>query len=951
MIPIRNIVNRYKALNETSYDSANVNALMNGLQKRYNFDSINTLGRSLINNENVDWSIDYLFDRLEEVCDNDSESNAKQLTSTLCESINKVRQASQIGASLKRRFSFAKGKIISKINKNLSTVKQALGMQPHTKNNTPSPDSKYSKDFRQTQRMDQKRFTQARKGKPSSLVKTECFQKIADHVDMLRECDRVINTHEIIGKRYDTKKIFNEVYNDPELCVKEFCLLLDTYDIPFKTKIDICLENIAYEYERNNKSIDKSQLAEAVAEYFLINAAAFNEEVIQEAGNDKATKEKMAKLGHKLNKQCDKAEKENSSILQPIIGMCRKIASTLIDGTLFVGRTILSVIKLCVGCLVFLLFVNTALFAVTMIILTIVYIAIACIPLAIALGLWFIINPEDKKKLEEGAKKYKKNKKVHSGINRLLSSLSNAQTKSSIKSVKEDLHAVEYDLCLLEMEDALNNNNFYKPSEVKKALTYLEDVDLGTFDITFEDAILGISEANIKAASNIKSKASKAVSDLRTLAVKSPTSIKEKIKQAYCDSPDNIINESPNIFRILFDIVVIAGAFATTGVVGGIIVGMVTWFLALHITRQQCAKYTAQYKKERERAVKKGKKLKGDAKKRNEEYIKELDRAIEKLEMYERDQFTDEENDKKAGYNTDDDTGVTDNIDFDEAAVDIILIDKAVSVLESFNRKSFYQGLQERKVTSDVLKYIISEAVSSGLISKIEMDRNLSSIMSLTDDRDKIGVLREGMLYLDNLEVKPSNDLFRRAASSIAVQDVLHEVSFTATLTMLKDKIRQGAQNLSDKEKVASRTLDTSVENFKVGLENSLKQENREAVIKGQILPSASRIIKLAIVAGFAFLLHPALAIIYLLGMFAMSKKLRIKERQLVLDELDTELKVCQEYINKAKANQDMNAYRQCLQIEKKLLRQRDRLKYKLSAEWNERTPERYSNQDYQHKA
>ena len=400
----------------------------------------------------------------------------------------------------------------------------------------------------------------------------------------------------------------------------------------------------------------------------------------------------------------------------------------------------------------------------------------------------------------------------------------------------------------------------------------------------------------------------------------------------------------------MFDIIVIAGAFAFTGVVGGIIVGMVSWFLALHITRQQCVKYTAQYKKERERAVKKGKKLKGDAKKRNDEYIKELDRAIEKLEMYERDQFTDEENDKKAGYNTDD-TSVTDNIDFDEAAVNIILIDKAISVLESFNRRSFYQGLQERKITPDTLKYIISEAVGSGLISKIEMDRNLSGMMSLIDDRDKLGVLREGMLYLDNLEVKPSNDLFRRAASSIAVQDVLHEVSFTNTLVMLKDKIRQGAQNLSDKEKVASRTLDTSIENFKVGLENSLKQENREAVIKGQILPSASRIIKLAIVAGFAFLLHPALAIIYLLGMFAMSKKLRVKERQLVLDELDTELKVCQEYINKAKANQDMNAYRQCLQIEKKLLRQRDRLKYKLAAEWNERTPERYSNQDYQHKA
>ena len=543
MIPIRNIVKRYKALNEGSNNSANVNAFMNGLQKRYNFDSINMLGKSLINNDNLDWSVDYMFDRLEEVCDNDSEVNAKLLTNTLCESIDKVRQASQIGNLLKRRFSFAKGKIISKINKNLSRVKQAVGMQPHTKNNTFSPDSKYSKDFRQSQRADQKRFAQAKKTKSSEAVKEECFQKIADHVEMLTTCDRVIDTHEIIGKRYDTKKVFNEVYTDPELCVKEFCLLLDTYDIPFKTKVDICLENIAYEYERNNKSIDKSQLAEAVAEYFLINAAAFNEELIQEAGNDKATKEKMAKLGHKLNKEIDKYEKEDSDFFdRGILGTCRKIATLLIKATVVTASMILGIIELCIIAILGLL-VGTALL--TGLCVHIITIAIACIPIAIAAGVYFTLRPGDKKKLEEAAKKYKKkNKKVHSGITRLLSSIESSKIKTNIKSIKEDLHAVEYDLCLLEMEDALNNNIFYKPSEVKKALTYLEDVDLGNFDITFEDAILGISEANIKAASNIKSKASKAVSELRTLAIKSPTNIKEKIKEAYADSPDNILTSS-----------------------------------------------------------------------------------------------------------------------------------------------------------------------------------------------------------------------------------------------------------------------------------------------------------------------------------------------------------------------------------------------------------------------
>ena len=948
MIPVHNIVKRYKALNEVNEDTTNVNGLMNGLQKYYNFTFINTLGKSLIRPENLDWSLDYMFDKLEEVCDNDTEANARTLTNTLCESISKVRQASQIGTSLKRRFSVTKGKIISKINKSISTVKQAVGMQPHTANHTSSPDSTYSKNFRKSQRYDQKRFNQAKKEKEKEQIKLECFQKILEHVEMLQACDRVINTHELISKRYDTRKIFNEVYTDPELCVKEFCLLLDTYDVPFKAKVNICLENIAYEYDRNNKSIDKSKLAEAVVEYFLINASSFgDEDIVTEATVDKESKNKMAKLGHKLNRQCDRLEKENNPSMNPVLGMLRKIAGALIDGTLFIGKTILNVIKLCFACLLILLFVNTVLFAVTMIVLTIIYIAIACIPLAIAIGIWFIISPDDKRKLEEAAQKHKKNKKVHSGLNRLLATINNVSVKN-IKGIKEAAHDVEYDICLLEMEEVLKNNVFYKSSEVKQALSYLKEAeDMPSFDITFDDVILGIQEANLKAITSKQTKAGKVVNELRQMPNKSASALKSKIKEAFADTPDNIIHNTPNIFRIIFDIVVIAGAFAVGGIVVGIIVGMVTWFIGLHITREQCVKYTAEYKKERERAIKKGKKLKGDAKTRNEEYIKSLDKAIEKLETYESDQFTDEENDKRNGYSTDD---ATDNIEVDEAAVDILLIDKAVSVLESFNRKSFYKGLQEHRLDAETLKYIINESVGSGLISKIEMDRNLANIMHLSEKRDQVGVIREGMLYLQNLEVKPSNDLFRRAASSIVLQDIVQEMSFGNTLTMIKDKLRQGMSNLSDKEKVASRTLDTSIESFKVGMENSLKQENREAVIKGQLLPSASRIIKLALISGFAFLLHPALAIIYLLGMFAMSKKLRIKERQLVLDELDTELKVCQEYIDKAKREQDMNAYRQCLQIEKKLIRQRDRLKYKLTAEWNERTPERYSNKDYDRK-
>ena len=183
-------------------------------------------------------------------------------------------------------------------------------------------------------------------------------------------------------------------------------------------------------------------------------------------------------------------------------------------------------------------------------------------------------------------------------------------------------------------------------------------------------------------------------------------------------------------------------------------------------------------------------------------------------------------------------------------------------------------------------------------------------------------------------------NIYEITNAMLDAQDILNEMSIGNQLTMLKDKVSKMAQNLSDKEKVASRTLDSSIENLRNGMANTLKQENKEAVIRGQVLPPASRIIKLALISGLTFLINPALTVIYLLGVFALSKDLRAKERQIVLDELDTELKVCNEYVNKAKSSGDMNAYRQCLMIEKKLLRQRDRLKYRMNVEYNQKTPD-----------
>jgi hypothetical protein len=129
-------------------------------------------------------------------------------------------------------------------------------------------------------------------------------------------------------------------------------------------------------------------------------------------------------------------------------------------------------------------------------------------------------------------------------------------------------------------------------------------------------------------------------------------------------------------------------------------------------------------------------------------------------------------------------------------------------------------------------------------------------------------------------------------------------------------------------------------------IEDAMTNENREAVIRGNILPPASKIIKLAITTGLAWVINPALAVITLLGTFAMNAKIRTKERQLILDELDVELVMVDKYIRIAEEKNDMKNLRELLKIKKKLQNQEARLKYKMNFEWNQKTPNSLKHND-----
>ena len=146
-------------------------------------------------------------------------------------------------------------------------------------------------------------------------------------------------------------------------------------------------------------------------------------------------------------------------------------------------------------------------------------------------------------------------------------------------------------------------------------------------------------------------------------------------------------------------------------------------------------------------------------------------------------------------------------------------------------------------------------------------------------------------------------------------------------LALLGMKKRFG--DMGQKEKELSNNLDNASRILVKGMKDALISDRREAVIKGSIIPSFSKCIKIAVgLAGVAKFIDPGLAIIAAVGGFAMSKHLTKKERILLLDDIEVELDVVEKEINLAESRNQINRYRALQKYKKDLQRQYQRIKY-----------------------
>ena len=521
---------------------------------------------------------------------------------------------------------------------------------------------------------------------------------------------------------------------------------------------------------------------------------------------------------------------------------------------------------------------------------------------------------------------------------------------------------------LRDIEYILSNSKFYTNEDVDYMRQLFSELDLDDTDSDSLDKI-------IHEATN-KDEIKKILNQFKKSNKKTIEGLKSCITRIFVKPPEMIISELPDIFGVIRTCAIL-GLFLINPIIGviGTITGM---FLKMHLNRQEMKKVIDQYYNEKRKYTKKMKEAKDDkTKDKYKKLIEKLDSDITKLEDYEDDLYTDEANDKRreeryakqAEFDDDDDFLGNFELDFNfDESYQIQMVEMMATLFESatYNTSDLMNTIKnniEQASGNDI--YQLTESVvlcndifdcpaylgiledtllATRLIPGLQKYEKIDSIHMAMSNVKKIkydnlieeavidapiDVLYEHLRYQievvdDTLEYFTRRNIISEG-SGVKSND--KGLSFMSKLKIAKENLRRTSLKLKDKDRELSRKLDNNIELFSKNAKNAMVSDNREAIIKGRLLPSASKCIHLAVATGLAWLVSPAIAVVGVLGYIGMSKHLQEKERRLIFDEIEVEIEMCDKYLRLAEDKNDMKAVRNIMQTKRSLERQRQRLR------------------------
>ena len=937
---------RYERLAETAINSG------------YPSQIVTVLEYGIIDNDRL--SLDTmccLFDALSE-CGTESQIR-KYGNIILKEYVSKVRDAKETQTYLKRKLGNAKSKLTTKVQNNFDDIKDAFNKmvqsaQGNFKSNVASMKKTADKVFPNSPLKKKEEKEKAKK----EAAWIEAYENMLEEATKLVSIDRILENYNRISKRFNIDRIIQEntVINGVVDTVIELCNLIDTYDMPVKARYNTCLETCWYGFHKNSFEFNESELVTAVTDYYMAHgkngkacagileaSTVFDKDdylgdmevLTEEEPEDEAVKESTTL--HEIEFKNDKGEE--------VPKVCPKCGSKV--GVFLKGEPVF----LCSNkdCEKY----------------------FGTVPFTEAK-----LSAADRAKIKDSdygipsKRKYPMpdDSHVRSAI-QMFNHVDKEDEAELAKNIKKKIK--KYGMSV----DVGKDNRFSKyyeaaeetgtiRSEIREAVTGNTGYTYFSEDVDFNKIL------NDFKASNDEKKESK---------------LKALVTKLYSKDVENIVEGTPNLLSYIRTMFIL-GTFAIPVV--GPIVGIITFiadrFIALHMDRKNTEKMRQAFQAEIRATNKKLESTTNEETKgRLEEYKKALTDAYEKIDKYYEDLLSDEELDKK--YDEDDDSDIKggafgdfgddfgDDFDFDddedfdfddmenfEEAVRFIPL--TLKIAESFDMTCPIKQFDQEKChkmlnTAPSLVKDLGD-VSIKFPNIIDPDELRRAIDDTRSDA-QIGNVKINMVErydmqnmykdLSNTFIKESkaSDIFTEARSLAVQTEIVRalnevysacvyyspitEASFTNSLKLASEKIKKAFTKMSDKEKEISKNIDVSVNNVKKSAERALEADNREAVIKGSVLPSASKLIKLTIVnAALGILINPAVAVISTLGYLAVSKATKEKQRRAILDEIEIELKMCNKYIDLAESKNDLKALKKLYTIQRNLERQRAKIKFNL---------------------
>ena len=190
---------------------------------------------------------------------------------------------------------------------------------------------------------------------------------------------------------------------------------------------------------------------------------------------------------------------------------------------------------------------------------------------------------------------------------------------------------------------------------------------------------------------------------------------------------------------------------------------------------------------------------------------------------------------------------------------------------------------------------------------------------------------------IEKLDKYPEDrSIYRSIVAADIANKALYEASYEvinefklSTVKLALQNAKAKLKDLSTKEKSMWQSVDAAGSGVIRAIEKALTSDRREAIIKGSLIPSFSKCVKGAIaLAGVGLFFGPLPALVTAITGLATSKYLNHRERQLIYDEIDTELEVVKKEIEIAQNDGDMKKYRFLLNYQKKLTREMQRIRY-----------------------